>query len=485
MSRYVGIDVGTSSVKAVLVDARGTTVSAGRAEYPTLAPGPRLAEQDPEQWLDALARAVADLGPLRSGTGADDVAGIGVAGHTPTLVLADGDRRPTRSALTWQDSRAVDEAAELEQSLGVPEPVVGGTLPWSPAYLPAKLWWVARHDPDALARARWLLQPKDFVGYALTGVAATDVWSSKGLCRIDTGAPVDAVLAAGAGGVRLLPPRLDPWRALGTVDGRGAGRTGLPAGVPVAVGWTDALSGMVALGAFGGPTAFVHTGTSDIVGVSGAAPHPAGAVLHIPASYAPLPVTYGPTQTSGAALLWVAALLGRDVPDVLASAGTAAPEAVPLFLPYLDGERAPLWQPAVRGRFLDVSLATGPAELARAVLDGVALADRHVLETAGAGRGPVHVGGVSALDPAWVRARLDALGRPLVLHPGVDVAAAGAAVLAAAAATGAELGSVAAAMAGPTRTVEPAPAAVAAADRRFERYRAAAAAVLADAGGAA
>jgi xylulokinase len=338
--------------------------------------------------------------------------------------LADPHREAVEPVLSWQDTRAADEARELADRCGAPDDAVGTHLPWGPSYLPAKLLWIARHRPAGLHRTRWLLQPKDYLAYLLTGEAATDLWSSKGLCRVDDGTAVAEVFAAAGVDPKLLPPRRDPWQAMGVVDAEGADRTGLRIGTPVAVGWSDALAGMLALGVFQQPRAFVLTGTSDIAGIShrgidgpcdaaGAADNAAAntgeAVLHIPATCAPLPVRYGPTQASGASLVWLAHILGREPNDVAQMSGHAQLEAVPRFLPYLDGERAPIWRPEARGILQGLSLATGSAELARAVMRGVALSGRHVIETAMRGDGlpKVHLGGAAAATPEWVQVRLE------------------------------------------------------------------------------
>ena len=476
MNAFLGLDLGTSGLKAVLVNGVGAVLATAKAGYPTRSTGPGHAEQDPADWLSACRSVCADLD-------LSGVAAVGVVGHTPSLVLAGDRRQAVRDALIWQDSRATVEAARLA-GLGRAESVVGGALPWSPAYLPAKLGWLAAHDPAAVSAARALLQPKDFLGLAATGVAATDIWSSKGLCRIDDGRVVAPVFAAVGVSEQLLPQRLDPWATLGSVDEWGARLTGLPVGSPLAVGWTDALGGMVALGAFGRPTAFAHTGTSDIVGASHTGDFlrspGAESLLHIPAGCAPLPVAYGPTQTSGAALSWLAGALGRDITEVLESASAASLSAVPLFLPFLDGERAPLWKPELRAVMRGISLTTSGPELARAVLRGVALADRHVLSTAPVAAGDIHVGGSSAMHPAWVQARLECWGRPIVLHANADVAAAGAAVLAATAVQDSgSLGQVADRMAGSVTRVEPTDDQIATAERLFRSYRSAVAELLA------
>jgi xylulokinase len=406
------------------------------------------------------------LGPIRA---------VAVAGHTPSLVPVGEDREETHPTLTWQDVRATKEAAELAEHFGPEQDLVGGRLPWSPAYLPAKLLWLAR---AGLRGTRHLLQPKDAINFCLTGVAATDIWSSKGLCRIDDGATVEALFEHAGVDPALLPRRCAPAEPLGAVDDVGAAWSGLPAGIPVGVGWSDALSGMLAVGAFTGPQAFVLTGTSDIAGASGPDRPTPDSLLHVPLSCAPLPVSYGPTQTSGSALLWLAELLNRPVSDVLA-AGLEATGDVPTFLPYLAGERAPLWRPDVRASLTGVAAGCGPAELARGVLRGVALSNRHVLEEAGLADEPVHIGGSSGQAPAWVRARLECLGADLAVHHEPDTSALGAAMLAAVAAGAGPVARVSARMAGAVTLHHPGADDRAAAHQRFARYRRDVATVLA------
>lgn len=472
VSRYLGLDLGTTSLKAVLVRDDGTVTGTARHGYATNRRSEVEAEQDPADWLAAVSTVVGRLVPDGR------VGAVAVVGHTPSIVLADRDRRATHPALTWQDVRPVDEAEQLAAALGDARPHVGGALPWNPAYLPAKLLFLARHAAPAMSRAHWLLQPKDFIGYALTGRAATDIWSAKGLCRIDNGAPVQPVFDLARVPVDKLPTRQAPWAPLSTVDAAGSAWSGLATGTLVATGWSDALGGMLAVGAFGAPVPFIITGTSDIAGVSGGTPGQPDAVLQVPASCAPLPVSYGPSQTSGASVQWLSEVVRTPVEDVLSAALGAEEPATPRFLPFLSGERAPLWMPELRGTFAHLSRRTGMPELARAVLRGVSLSNRHILAAAGDPGGAVHIGGRNGQHPAWVRARLEALGRPLVLHAQHETAALGAAMLAASAATSTDVASVAHALAGPTRVVPPHSDDTARSDRLFDEYQADVAALL-------
>jgi xylulokinase len=262
-----------------------------------------------------------------------------------------------------------------------------------------------------------VLQAKDFVGMALTGSPASDRWSSKGICNVLTGAPADSILRAAGWEPAVCPPTAEPWEPRGTVTAEASHRFGIPAGVPVSVGWSDALGAMLALGVFEQPRAFAILGTSCIAGVSLA---PAtGAVgsglLNVPASVAPLALAYGPTQNGGSALDWLAALTGRDVPELMDLSERADPAATPVFAPYLAGERAPLWEAGARGVLTGLVTATGAAELARATLRGIAATVRNVIEHAeqAAGRRypSVTVGGSMAGHPAWLTAAHEVLGR--------------------------------------------------------------------------
>ena len=217
---------------------------------------------------------------------------------------------------------------------------------------------------------------------------------------------------------------------------------GVAEGLPVSVGWSDAMAAMLAVGAFERPSAFVLAGTSSIVGVSSAEnlpPHPR--LLQLPAACAPLAVHYGPTEASGASVEWLARLLRCEAAEVLALAASLEPDCPPVFVPYLSGERAPIWRTDVRGVLLGVGFEHGPADLARAVVDGVCLSEADVLAVAeehtGMAPADVAVAGRGAGEPPWLEGRLAGLGRPLRVLGEPDASALGAAMLGAAAGEGA------------------------------------------------
>lgn len=464
MRTWLGIDFGTSGVKAILVNEDGEVVERGHAEYPSSGDGV-VHEQQATDYIDAIRRAVVHV--------AHEPDGIGIVGHVPSLVLAAEDATAVRSVITWRDGRPTAEAQELRASCAGSLEVFGVDNLWDPSQLPAKLLWLARNDPRALASTRWLLTPKDFIGLRLTGVAATDAWSSKGLWSIVDGRPSRRVFDAAGVDESLLPPVRQPWEVLGATTATAAVEFGLPSGCPVVVGWSDAMGGMLGIGAAALPRSFVLAGTSDIVGRSFEADEATKqGVYRVPASCSPIPIDYGPTQSSGASLLWLSRLTGRTPGELVSAAADAADTEV-LSLPYLRGERAPLWDPAVRASFSDIAEADGLEELALATMRGVGLSNRHVLDACGRPEvgEPVHLGGSDVGSAGWTRARADALGADLVVHLEPQLPALGAAMLARSGATGEPIAESYRRLGADVRVVRADPAAGGAALRRYAAYR--------------
>ena len=433
-ARYLGVDIGTGSLRTILLDEAGVVRATASVPYPTRRGGAGEAEQDPAEWVSALAQAIADM-ELASPPDA-----VGLCGQTPTIVFVDEGAHPVRPAITWQDTRASREAAELSQTLGPPEPLFGTSLAWSASNIPARLSWIARHEIETRRRTRTVLQAKDYVGSYLTGVVASDPWSSKGLCNVATVAPASTVLTACGWEDEHCPDLRNAWDPLGVVTPAAAAATGLAAGTPVSVGWSDALAEILASGCFADTSAFLFTGTSSIVGaaVNDDGARPPG-LFNVPRSCAPSPLLYGPTQSGGASLAWVARLLGCRVEDLSALAAQAS-GSIPVFVPYLSGERAPLWNTSVRALFADLDETHGPAEIALSVVLSVLLCARHILELVESACGDpvrlVETVGRGVGDPLWEDMALRGTGLALRLHHDQDMSARGAAMLAAAAAGG-------------------------------------------------
>jgi xylulokinase len=467
---WLGLDLGTSAAKGLLVDETGTVRTRATAALATTRASEGIAEQDPDTYLAAAA----DLIRGCSAAGRPDA--VGLCGQTPTLVFMDGHGKWVRPAITWQDVRAQAEAAELQRLLGDPRPHFGIDLPWSPVYPAAKLRWLADHEPETVQRTSTVLSPKDVVGAALTDSAVSDLWSCRALRNLSDGQPASLVLEAAGWGDSVVPDVAAAWTSRGRVTRAAAARFGLPADIPVSVGWTDALSAMLAVGVFDEPRSFVISGTADIVGRSlQVAPADVSPLLLVPRTCAPLPVVYGPIQSTGAALSWLRAILGEARGDAPGSdhdhAATPGSDG-PTFVPYLAGERAPIWRDDVRGLFVGLRLEHGAPELLAAVEVGIACADRDVLESAdnllGEPSAEISIAGATAAGSSEQRAAV--LGRAVAVLREHEASALGAAMLAAAAA-GEPLEDVARRMRGPVDRFVPNVQQIRGGDVAFARYR--------------
>jgi xylulokinase len=361
----LAIDLGTTEAKVGLVGLDGRLLGIARAGYATRAdPATGRAEQDPEAWWAAIRLAARELTRLEVG----DVVAIGMDGHGPTLVAVDDAGRPTHPAVIWQDTRAVAEQAVLSAATGLHG--------WSLAGLPAALW-LERHAPDAAAATRWYLATWDFVAHRLTGVAATSLAEGQPF-------PDRATLdAAGVPG-RKVPPAIRAGSVLGPLAGDAAKALGLRAGIPVVAGIVDAWASYHGAGMAARGDAMDPGGSAGGFGVYWDRP------LEVAGSFstiAPLPGLY----SVGGAREATARSQDRFRVDV--QGGTATPETLleeaaavapgaegVVFLPYLAGERSPLWDPTARGAFAGLGLGHGRAHLTRAILEASAFAIRHVAE---------------------------------------------------------------------------------------------------------
>jgi xylulokinase len=392
---WIGIDLGTSAVKACLLDERGRTLGTGRAALPR--------GTSARRWLDAAVLAVRDLGPAGA-----TACGIGLCGLTPSLVLADEAGHPVRDPMTWADAVAARDAAALEQHFGQGRvDLLGVDLPWTAGYPPAQLRWIGRTEPTVLSRARWALQIKDYVGLKFTGTAVSDAWSSKGLCSVRDGAPAEPILRYVGAPTSIVPPMRQPWFSRGELLPEMAEQLGVAAGLPVTVGWSDAFTAMLALGVFDRCGSFALTGTSNIAGFSALElpPSTGTGLLRVAPPTTPQHVIYGPTQNGGSVLKWLAAITGTSVESLVNHAADTPLTDALVMLPFLDGERAPIWRSDVTATISGLTSATGRSELTFAAMVGVAATLRSVVDAAGAtASDSVLIGGRHVTHAAWQRA---------------------------------------------------------------------------------
>jgi len=416
-SAILALDIGTSEAKGGLVTTEGRLLATARRGYPmNLDPDTGRAEQDPASWWQALTAITRDLAE----TGAP-IAAVCCVGQAPTLVAVDGRGEPVHPAMTWMDTRAAGEVQALEAATGV--------AGWTLGVLPAARW-LERYQPQAAARASWYLNTWEWTALRLTGIAARTV--SPGQHVISAQEATAAGLAA-----TRLPPVVDAGSMLGPVIETAAAELGLSAGLPVYAGTVDSFASFHGAG-------LVDPGDAiDTGGTSGGLAIYWDRDVTVPGAWvapAPLPGRWmvgGAMTATGKALDWFAEQVvgGTDARTLIRDAATIEPGAGGLvFLPYLAGERSPIWDPQARGAFVGLNLGHRAPHLARAVMEGAAFALRHVatpILAAGLRIDELRVTGGTASHDAWNQVKADVLGVTVAVPEVIEAALLGAGILAA------------------------------------------------------
>ena len=439
---YLGLDIGTSGVKAVLVSEAGAVVATASRELALSHPQPLWSEQDPDSWVDAAIGAVDDLARHHAREVAQ-VRGIGLSGqmHGATLLGADG--RPLRPAILWNDGRSHAECVELERRCPSLHAIAGNLA--MPGFTAPKLLWVARHEPDIFERVAKVLLPKAYVRYRLTGEMVEDMSDAAGTLWLDVGRRSWSAELLHATGLDLHHmPRLVEGSEVSAVLAREfAQRWGMAKDVVVAGGAGDNAASAIGLGAIAPGDAFLSLGTSGVVFrvTDRFAPAPASAVHAFCHALPGLWHQMGVMLSAAASLAWLAGVMETPAAALLAPLGERVDGPSPVkFLPYLDGERTPHNDAAASGAFVGLRAATGRSQIVQAVLEGVAFAARDnlaALSAAGGAITEVDLVGGGSRSPLWAQICADVLG--IAVHrveEGEVGAALGAARLGRLAATG-------------------------------------------------
>ena len=421
MKSVLACDLGGSGLRASLLDERGRCLAAARAATGATIEAAGTAEADAEDWWRAFTEAAEDLAASEPEAFAD-IEAVAVTAFTRSQVLVGADGRPVHRAILWRDTRAESVAKELRGSVG-DHPEAKELSAFHPL---ARLAWLARHEPAALARATSVLEPKDYLNLRLTGRAASDRVSMARLrASAEPGGDNRSLLDASGVETRLLPPMLSPLDVVGRV------RAGLPgalsglAGRPVIAMANDTWTAVVGLGAMRAGFAYNISGTTEVLGLLTDKPAAAPGLLTVDWEGS-LTQVGGPSQCGGDTVLWVLDLLGTDGGDpdsALVSLLARPRDGQPLlFVPYLEGERVPHWDPALRGAFIGLNRRHGPQDLAAAVLEGIAFLNRAVLEAAesatGRGAGELRLGGGGSKSHALCEVKASVLGREVVVPDG-------------------------------------------------------------------
>ena len=448
MDLFLGLDLGTSAIKALLIDAEGRVRGVGSAEYPVHHPQPGYAEQDPHEWWAAAVAAA------RQATGwappGSRVAGIGLSGQMHGTVLIGDNDLPVAPAIIWADGRAWRQVAEVTAAVGPDRliEIAGSAL--AAGFQAATIAWLRKERSSLWWRARRVLTPKNELLRRLTGEVLTDPGDASGTLLLDVRwrkwSP-DLLQAAGVEATKL-PPLRPATAVAGGLIAEAAGELGLPEGTPVTVGSGDAAAGLLGAGIVDPGTLLLSlsTGAQVMVPAASVHPDPAGRSHAFCAALEPGPerpgwYQMGATLVAGMALRWLrdelTGLTGPDAYERMTGWAGQAPVGAKglLFLPFMVGERSPHMDSRLRAAFLGLGAHHERGDVVRAVMEGavVACLDAFaVLREGGAAPTRIVMAGGGARSPLWRQIAADVFGLPVHALATTDQAAVGAALLAAA-----------------------------------------------------
>jgi len=473
VNAVLGLDLGTSSAKAVVIDTEGGMLAQAVAGYPVTSSRAGYAESDPDDWWRAVTACAREA---VHAAGARPVA-IGLSGQMHGLVLTSADGTAVRPALLWPDSRAVGALEAYRQLCSAARARLANPL--TPGMTGPLLLWIAEHEPGSYAAARWALQPKDWLRARLTAEFHAEPSDASGTLLYDVPGDRWDLATVGALGLdaRLLAPLLPSSGApAGRLTPAAGAELGLPAGIPVAAGAADTAAALLGSGVIGSDDIQLTVGTGAQVIRPVAQPVrrvEAGVNLYRSATPGDW-YQMGATLSGGLSLNWVRETMNASWDELYASAGHPGRADDPLFAPHLSGERTPYTDPALRGSWTGLALADDRTSLLRSALEGTAFAIRDALDALLAGDRPtrLRLAGGGTLAPAWRQLLADVLAVPLYA---VDVPAAsgrGAALLGAHAAGLLSVADIQGPLAPSARLVaEPNPAATALHAERHARFR--------------
>jgi len=438
MTYLLAHDLGTSGNKAALFRVDGSVVASVTVAYPTAYPADGHVEQDAGDWWRAVCESTRAL-LEKAGTAPADIAVVAVSGTMMGCLLVDAHLEPLGNSIIWADTRASQEEAWMLARAGLQRGyrITGHRL--SASYSAAKALWIRNHEPERFGTAAAMLNAKDYIVARLSGVVATDYSDASGTNLLDISALKwsDELTDAFDFPSALLPELHAAADIVGSVTPEAAAATGLLAGTPVAMGGGDGSCACVGAGVTAEGSAYNVIGTSSWISLATREPYFDDGMrtfnwVHLdPALYTPC----GTMQAAGFSYGWYRdTFFGPDADATLsAHLAVSRPGAGGvLFLPYLLGERSPLWDANARGAFVGLGASTAPADLTRAVIEGVSYNLKIILDLLGQATrvDDIRVIGGGAVNAAWMQILADILGRPLAVLADADMATARGAAIA-------------------------------------------------------
>ena len=440
MKYLIGIDIGTTGTKSVLFDENGNEVTSAYGEYPMYQPQNGYAEQDPNDWWEAVKNTLSAVTGAINGDICANIAGIGLSGQMHSLVMLDADFEVIRPAILWCDQRTAKECAEIEEKIGHDRLIEITANPALTGFTASKIMWVKNNEPENFAKCKHLLLAKDYIRWRLTGELATEVSDASGMQLLDVKNRrwSEEVCEKLGIDISLLAKVYESAEVTGYVTEEASALTGVPKGTVVAGGGGDNAASAIGTGVCADGKAFTTIGTSGVVFAHTSAPV-IDKMGRVHTFCAAVPGTWhvmGVTQAAGLSLNWFRNNFAPDVSyrelDEKAAKIPIGSEQL-LYLPYLMGERTPILDPDARGMFIGLSALHNRYHLARAVMEGVSLSLYsciEVLAEMGISVSDMAICGGGAKSPFWQKMIADTYGFKIKTMLSSEGAALGAAILA-------------------------------------------------------
>lgn len=440
VSKYLlGIDIGTSSCKVAIFDAEGNVAIQHSAEYPLYYPEEGWVEQDSEEWWQAIASSI-HYCLEHSEVTSDKIAGIGIAGQGWSAIPVDRDGNSLRRTPIWLDIRAKEVMKEYESQVTEDEIFELSGNAWSASYTTPKILWYKKHEPELFEKTYKFLQSNSYIALRLTGVFSSDRCQNYGLHFYDPVTYTYNEQMAGKLGIPLekFPPIYECHEVIGSVTEQAAKLTGLSVGTPVVAGGLDAACGTLGAGVVTANQTQLQGGQAGGVSICLDTPKMHPKLIFSPHVIPERWLLQGGTVGGGGALRWFKQEFGES--ESFHELTQLAEKVDPgtdgmLFLPYLSGERSPIWNPKAKGLFYGLSFDKTKGHLVRSVLEGVAFSVNHNLLVAAEAGVPIqeldiHAMGGAANSELWVQIYADVIGRPIRVPSSDTATTFGAALLA-------------------------------------------------------
>lgn len=432
----LGIDLGTTNVKAIIMDEHGTVVSSASRANSLIFPGSGMVEQNAEAWWENTAEILREATEHAGPEIVKKIRGICISSQTVTMLPLDREGNPLRNALIWMDARSAGELQYIIDTIGFDRYVsIIGAQP-DVAFLPNKILWFKQNEPELFAKTYRIMQASSYLNFKLTGQMTMDIDQAARCQCLDINTlkwsdEISDVIGVDLNSILPQPKAVD--EIIGSVTAGAAAETGLVSGIPVVAGASDAMASMYATGLSKIGEAGESSGTTSLVFVGHDKPSPSDLpVVTKPCSISGMPYIFdAPINTSGASIKWYLDTFGKAEQDYAALhninvyeyLNQLAAESEPgsrglIYFPYLLGERAPLWNSHAKGMFIGLSMDTERKDIIRSVFEGTAFALRHVMTTikdTGAKADCLRITGGGSKSRVWSQIKASMLRMPVYI----------------------------------------------------------------------